>query len=74
MRRNLPSASLGLAVFHHLCAAGNALEALRNTCSPGSDAWVALCELMHGVDTLIDTLVESPPLEEDERCADAPRA
>lgn len=60
-----PPLSLGLAVFQRLCEAGNALDTLRETLCPGSDAWVALTELVHGVDAMIDWLVESPPLEED---------
>jgi hypothetical protein len=57
--------SLGLESFHRLCDCGNALEALRDRLRPTSDAWLALTELLHGVDRLIDTLVASDALEED---------
>ena len=57
--------SLGLETFHRLCDCGNALEELRDRLRPTSDAWLALTELLHGVDRLIDTLVTSDALEED---------
>lgn len=56
--------SLGLATFHCLCDAGTVLEVLREHTPPGSDAWVALTELLLQVDRCIDMLVESPALEE----------
>lgn len=56
--------SLGLAVFHTLCEAGNALAAYREEVTlPGSDAWVALTEMLDTIDRCIDMLVESPALE-----------
>jgi hypothetical protein len=57
--------SLGLATFQRLCDCGNALEELRDRVRPTSDAWLALTELLYGVDRLIDTLVTSDALEED---------
>ena len=35
---------LALALFHALCDVGNALEHLRETSTPASDAWCALTE------------------------------
>ena len=57
--------SLGLTIFHRLCDCGNALEELRDRLRPPSDAWIALTELLYGVDRLIDTLVTSDALEEE---------
>lgn len=58
--------SLGLAVFHSLCQAGNELEALQAVALPGSDTWCALTELVQAIDLCIDLLVDSAPLEEGE--------
>jgi hypothetical protein len=55
---------MGLVVFHTLCCAGNALDALREEVPPGSDTWTALTELLQLLDLMIDRLVESEPLEE----------
>ena len=57
--------SLGLDVFRCLCDAGTALEALRETVSPGSGAWTALTELIQAIDGCVDALVFSPALERD---------
>lgn len=56
--------SLGLEVFHRLWEAGNALEVLREKVPPGSDAWIALTEMLQRIDQSIDELVKSPPLED----------
>ena len=61
--------SLGLAVFHGLCQAGNELAALRECALPGSDTWCALTELVQALDLCIDMLVDSAPLEEESDAA-----
>lgn len=55
---------LGLVVFDHLCAVGNALETLREETVTGSDAWCGLTELLQQIDHAIDMLVHSAPLED----------
>ena len=59
--------SLGLAVFDKLCQVGNELEALKDVALPGSDTWCGLCELVQAIDLCIDLLVDSAPLEDDDR-------
>jgi hypothetical protein len=58
--------SLGLDVFEHLCATANQLERLRQDYGEGSAAWTALTQLVQALDALIDQLVGSEGLGEDE--------
>jgi hypothetical protein len=58
--------STGLLAFEILCRCGNELDALRETCLPGSDGWVGLTQLVQAVDTLVDAVVHSEGLEDDE--------
>lgn len=57
--------SLGLALFHNLCALGNALAHLRDTYEPCSDQWTALTCLVLSLDASIDLLVRSQGFVED---------
>jgi hypothetical protein len=57
--------SLALCLFQHLCAVGNALELLRDTYEPCSDAWTWHTEVLGLLDEAIDLLVHSDGLEED---------
>ena len=61
--------SLGLEVFRVLCEAGNRLEALRDGTPPGSRPWCALTECLSSIDVLIDALVSSQGLEDDNHAA-----
>jgi hypothetical protein len=54
--------SIGLALFERLCLLGNALDAVRDTCEPGSDDWAALLCITLGLDEAIDLLVRSDGL------------
>jgi len=56
----------GLAAFDILCTCGNELAALRDSCHEGSDAWTGLTQLVQAVDCMIDTLVHSTGLEEED--------
>jgi hypothetical protein len=58
--------SLGLDVFEHLCATANQLERLRQDYPEGSPAWVALTTLVQELDRLIDELVRSEGLDEED--------
>lgn len=58
--------STGLLAFAILCRCGNELDTLREACVPGSDGWVGLTQMTGVIDTLIDTLVYSDGLDEDE--------
>lgn len=55
--------SQGLLVFEALCQAATALERVRDDCALGSAAWCAITELVLGLDTIIDRLIDFP--EED---------
>jgi hypothetical protein len=57
--------SLALCLFQHLCAVGNALERLRDTYEPCSDAWTWATDILGALDEAIDLLVHSDGLEED---------
>jgi hypothetical protein len=57
---------LALAAFDILCACGNELAALRDACQEGGDAWTGLTQLVQAVDTMIDALVHSTGLEEED--------
>ena len=54
--------SLGLQLFDHLCAVGNALVLLRDQEAPCSDRWCDLTCLLLMLDESIDTLVRSSGL------------
>lgn len=58
--------SVSLALFDLLCEAANAIDSLRQECSPGSDAWCALTQLVQWVDGTIDQLVESVGIDEED--------
>jgi hypothetical protein len=58
--------SLGLDVFEHLCATANQLERLHQDYHEGSAAWTALTQLVQALDALIDQLVDSEGLEEED--------
>lgn len=58
--------TLAWQMFQGLCELTNALEKLREDYPPGSDGWCALTQLVQGLDTFIDWLVESDGLEEEE--------
>jgi hypothetical protein len=58
--------SLGLDVFEHLCGTANQLERLRTDYCEGSSAWTALTQLVQALDALIDELVRSEGLGEDD--------
>ena len=60
----MTSTSTGLHLFTVLCDCGNAIAQRRECYDPGSDAWLALTELLQGLDALVDMLVLSAPLEE----------
>jgi hypothetical protein len=57
--------SLALQLFEDLCAVGNALEHLRDTYCPASDAWLWHTEVLGMLDATIDLLVHSDGLEEE---------
>jgi len=57
---------LGLTLFDHLCAVGNALEAYRDTHAPASDAWTALTCILGLLDESIDLLVRSDGIDDEE--------
>ena len=58
--------STGLDLFNALCDCGNAIAQSREFYDPGSQEWLAITELLLGVDALVDKLVLSPALEEPE--------
>jgi hypothetical protein len=55
--------AVSLTLFHALCEAGNAIQAQRDRFDPGTDAWLALTELLAGVDALVDLVVYSEAIE-----------
>lgn len=57
---------ISLAAFDILCHCGNELTALRDECREASDAWTGLTQLVQAVDMMIDCLVRSTGLEEDD--------
>jgi hypothetical protein len=57
---------VGLVIFDALCRAGNALDALRELETPGSDAWASLTDMVQQIDAMIDLLVLSAPLGGDD--------
>jgi hypothetical protein len=57
--------SLGLELFHRLCAVGDALQALRDLYAPSADEWLWHTELLGQLDAAIDMLVYSGGLETD---------
>jgi hypothetical protein len=61
--------STGLLAFEILCRCGNDLDALREGCCPGSDGWVGLTQLVQVVDAMIDGVVHSDGLEDNEEDA-----
>ena len=62
----MTNTSIGLHLFTVLCDCGNAIAQSRECYDPGSDTWLAITELLLGVDALVDKLVLSPALEEPE--------
>jgi hypothetical protein len=58
--------SLALCLFNDLCGVGNALELLRDTYTPASDAWLWHTEVLGALDAAIDRLVRSRGLDEEE--------
>jgi hypothetical protein len=58
--------SLGLRVYGVLRQAACDLDALRAGCAPGAPAWVALTEMVLTLEGLLQALVASAPLEEDD--------
>lgn len=57
--------SLGLTLFQSLCDVGNALEWLRDTHDPATDAWLFHTEVLAMLDEVVDLLVDSEGLDTD---------
>lgn len=57
--------SLAYRIFIDLCAVTNTFDQLREHYPPGSDGWVALCELVTVLDCLIDQLIDTDGIEEE---------
>src|SRR5262245_47519753 len=56
--------AVSFIVFAALCDAGNAIAGQRERFDPSTDQWLALTELLCGVDSLVDQLVLSDVIEE----------
>jgi hypothetical protein len=59
--------SVALALFTALCDVGNALERLRDTYQPMTDAWLWHTEVLGLLDSCIDMLVHSNGIDDDQR-------
>lgn len=58
--------SVALTLFHDLCAVGTALAQVRDTFVPACNEWAALTCIILSLDNVIDRLVRSSGLEQDE--------
>jgi hypothetical protein len=60
---------LALTLYYELCDVGNALELLRDTYCPASDAWLWHTEVLGMLDASIDRLVRSIGFDQEEEDA-----
>ena len=58
--------SLGLTLFKKLCEVGNAVEWLRDTYDPSTDAWLFHTEALAMLDEVVDLLVDSTGIDDED--------
>jgi hypothetical protein len=58
--------SLALQLYQQLCILGNALERLRDTYAPMTDAWLWHTEVLGLLDASIDLLVHSDGFDQED--------